>query len=1347
MKKSVILSLTAAVSLFAIGAAGYGGSRFRAPAIKANAEGTPTTVPDKVTDVSASFENGSTTGTISFTMPVKLYSATAPAVGWTKYRINEANKYPEVTYAEDYADFGECVDATVTLPAGYHTLMVYAVNEKGKSSPAPGYPYLQVYVGPGKPDKVKNLRLEANGNTMNLSWDAVTAATHNMAFFKADEVTYTVTRTPGDVVVATNISETSFSETLQPTDNAVGYRYEVTAAFRGEVSDPVYSNGAPLGTSAAPWSTDLATIEDFLKFTADPSADSYTWQWDAVNSRAVLKTNSFSSPPGNDDWLITPGLRVEAGKLYPVSFRLSSYSKTYTNTIEIKAGPGPRAEAMTIGVLDPTPVNTPDATRPMAQEVKCYFLAPETGVYHIGLHDITSVKTYDSYAYGFAIGAGIAPTAPECVTDITITSDVDVKPSTAVISFKAPSTDISGSQLSSLTAVKIYRGDLLVKTFENVIPGAALTFSDVLDGDDKGTFVYTFVAENASGQGRSVEKEAYVGDWRLHPPYSEPFEGNDIPDGFTIVDVDQAGTSYAWQFDRSNKAMTCNSTSSKPCDDWLILPSMWLSGGYRYTFTVEVKSYYNGDKVPFEVYFGSGDTPGDFTEKIGELSEAESNIGNTYRTLSYTADPTADGFYNFAIRYLASGYGCKICVNRVEVSSGLNVGEPAAITDLTAVADFDGAMKVDISFTSPATSMAGVPLTSLGRIELYRDETLIHTFTNPACGVALTFEDTGMTPGRHTYRVVPFGTTEGETTSAEVFVGANVPTSPTAATVVEDADSQGMVTLSWQAPQTDVDGAPINPALVSYDIYAKSVMGLEPELVFEGITATSHTFRAVDEGEQHFVYYGVYARTEAGRSEKCADTDVIAAGTPHAMPFVESFVDGYLGYDFNSERIGDYPAEWIVFSDRDFVNLVPQDADNGIIGLYAPYTQAVSRLETGKIDLADADNPQVSVWFRAVKDSQSKVALQVRANGETEYVTLAEKPFWQTGYPEGWVKIQASLAPYAGQTVQIGVVGTVHAQNYLFFDNLRVTQQYDHNLKAVAIQAPARMYPNEEATLAVRYQNLGSMPAAAGSYSIDLYRNGEKVQSVPGPLVDADQTATVEFSQTVGVHSDQQLAYHAEIVYAPDQVPADNATGQADVTVRLPWMPAVSDLSGTSTAGVNSLRWSAPDLSVPDGRPAPVTETFEAFDPFAKADLDDWKLVDADGEPFGGFGQQVLPGINGPISWFVLDNTYDEISYDPQGLLKAHSGSKYLVSAWVDGATGVNNDWLISPMVSATSNQMSLWAKSYDPTMLETFEVLYSTTDRTVDAFKRIRVVADVPATWTKYDFTLPEGTRYFAVR
>lgn len=1222
----------------------------------------------------------------------------------------------------------------MTVEAGYRTVSVYMINAKGSSSPT--WPNATFWAGPGVPSTPQNVALVSEGDNVTLTWNAVTTPTNTIAFFVPEEVTYKVVRTPDNVVVGENLTATTLSTTLPDVTEPTGFRFNVYAQFRGQESAAAPSTGIAKGTATPAWNCQLNSINNFDLFKIiNANGDNVTWNMPSYATSPVIAKGAS----GKDDWLVTPGLNMTAGTLYPVSIRVASYNSNYTETFEVKGGMEPTVEGMTVEAIPATEVATADHTA--GTTIKGWYLAPADGVNYLGIHAMTPTATYDAYVMEINVGDGIAAAAPESVENLTVTSDFDVLPPTAVLTFTTPVKAIDGSNLTSLSAVEIRRDGELVATVPNPGVGEQVTVSDVVP--EKGTYTYTVAAVNAAGAGRVTEQSIFVGDYRIHPPYSCDFTDKDEWEKFTVLNNN--GDSYAWTQDQSSGYASCNSSSSANGDDWLILPAIWLNAGFRYTFTVEVKSYWNGDPVAFEVMTGRDNTPEALTDKIGELPAADANIGTTWRTYTYNVDVDESDEYFFAIHYIQKGNMCRLCVNKVEVGEGLNVGAPQAITDLTAVPDFGGELKTEISFTAPSQSMAQTDLTSnLSKIEVARDGEIIRTFTDVAPGQAITFTDENPEAGYRVYAVTPYAATKGETSQVRVYVGANIPEGPTGATLEETAP--GTVKITWTAPELDVDGETLNPALVTYRVERMSIYGEEPATVAEGISATEYTCSPVEEGEQRFVGYRVKAETAGGVSSTYSDTEFIPVGTPYSMPFSDSFAEGTMAYEYLAERIGDYPSEWRVYSNRDLSNLEDQDGNNGVIGMYAPYTTGQSRLVTGKINV-DGTSPDFSIWVRSVPECQCKVTLEVREVGDAEFTDLGQHPAWDSNVRSDWAKISASLADYVGKTVQIAVNAYMTNHNYLFFDNLRLTEAYDVNLTVNAISAPARMYPEEDATVNVTLQNNTSNLMEAGSYSVDLYRNNEKVQTYTGQLLQPDQTITIPFVERHSLDcAETGFTYHAVAVAEGDGYLNDNTSDQVEVAFFANGLPAVSDLTAISSGGANTLTWSAPQVPA-ETTTEPVTEDFENYPSFAKADLDDWLLVDADGEKFVGFNGISLPGISGSFSYFILDSAFEELGYDPYETLKAHSGSKYAVSAATEGPSMASDDWLISPQVSNGSHDLKFFAKSYDSNYKETFEVLYSLQGRDIADFKRIRVYSDVPASWTEYNVTLPEGTRYFAIR
>ena len=63
---------------------------------------------------------------------------------------------------------------------------------------------------------------------------------------------------------------------------------------------------------------------------------------------------SYNTTLAMDDWLITPPLRLEAGKAYEVSFDSKAYGSMFKERLEVKFGKSNSVEGMTEVLLEPT---------------------------------------------------------------------------------------------------------------------------------------------------------------------------------------------------------------------------------------------------------------------------------------------------------------------------------------------------------------------------------------------------------------------------------------------------------------------------------------------------------------------------------------------------------------------------------------------------------------------------------------------------------------------------------------------------------------------------------------------------------------------------------------------------------------------------------------------------------------------------------------------------------------------------------------------------------------------------------------------------------------------------------
>lgn len=211
-----------------------------------------------------------------------------------------------------------------------------------------------------------------------------------------------------------------------------------------------------------------------------------------------------------DDWLVTRGIQLEAGKYYRISADASLYrddpvNATCPQTFEIKCGMYNDPEGLNTVVVPTTSIDSPKFRR-----VDGWFVPRLSGTYYIGIHGTSpAYSSYYNYLFidNISIEAARESTVPSQVTDIALTNDPDG--STRIdIAFKAPKTDLGGGELTDNMSVTVSRDGALLTTLENIRPGQQCTLSDT---PQEGEHTYSFRASNAHGEGTDTYVTRYAG--------------------------------------------------------------------------------------------------------------------------------------------------------------------------------------------------------------------------------------------------------------------------------------------------------------------------------------------------------------------------------------------------------------------------------------------------------------------------------------------------------------------------------------------------------------------------------------------------------------------------------------------------------------------------------------------------------------------------------------------------------------------------------------------------------------------------------------------------------------------
>lgn len=472
----------------------------------------PAGAPAKVYSISTSFSGTAMTGRVSFSMPSATVAGDKITDSFT-YTVR-ANG---VVVAQGEAAPGTRVNADVTLdtPDSYNFTVV-TTNDAGTSD----IQKAKKYVGPDTPKAPGSLAATWADGVTTLQWGSVSSSGVNNGSVNYSAATYTVVRYPDMKTVVADQPATQRTATDQlpvPADKRVEYWYEVTATAEGLTSAPKASAKITLGPVDPAWTEPFATSAAMAGWALiNANADSYKWTYNSSGYVELSGSYNASSGLVHDDWLVTPPLRLEAGKTYPVSIDAKCYNKNYPEKFEIFAGTAAAPEALTVSVLPETTVaETAFAT--FSGE-----FTPETdGLYHIGIHATSPAPCYRLTVDNFTVAEGVATKSPAAPADFTVDAPTDGTVQ-ATITLTLPLTDIGGATLAAdaLTRVEITRdGTVIYSADTDLTPGAAVTCTDNAQaGLTPGTHTYEAAAYNRFGIGNKATLEKFIGAARPVAP-------------------------------------------------------------------------------------------------------------------------------------------------------------------------------------------------------------------------------------------------------------------------------------------------------------------------------------------------------------------------------------------------------------------------------------------------------------------------------------------------------------------------------------------------------------------------------------------------------------------------------------------------------------------------------------------------------------------------------------------------------------------------------------------------------------------------------------------------------------
>lgn len=849
------------------------------------------------------------------------------------------------------------------------------------------------------------------------------------------------------------------------------------------------------------------------------------------------------------------------------------------------------------------------------------------------------------------------------------------------------------------------------------------------------------------------------------PLFEEQFDTQEDFDRWTVINVDETSTTTWTYYKKSGngiaRLLKDMSDPKKPQDDWLISPAITLEEGTVYRLSCYVGSGVYNTEENLRITLGGEATA---EAQTTELLDINGLIREESRTFTADFSVSATGTHHIGFYAYSEADQGRIELDSITITVVAAGDAPAPVSDLSAKAGAQGALKAELSFVAPGVSYDGSPLESLDAIDIYREGTLIKTIEGPQPGATLTYTDESAAQGNNTYTVAARnGSGESEAAEVTVYVGQDVPVAVSALTARRTA--AGAITLTWEAPSESANGGYFNPEDVKY-----AVMLGEDELAT--VSVPTYTYTPEDGSTQAVYSFTVVPEVSFGSGAEAVSNRVIA-GQAVKTAYEESFAGGSTGsYPWcQDDTQADF--DWETVAAEETETGEDYDGDGGMMAAYAYYASngEMSRLMSPLFDLSQMENPVLSFYMYRWKEDDpdmyghttDTLTVQVSVDGG-EWADLNEARFSVFGDKAGWVLCEVPLTRYEGSTVEFGLLATLGngttSHQDIYVDKVSVGEAgFTGDLAVRSFAASRRRVSiGEDTEFTVEVLNRGA--ETASDYRVVLRRDGVEYAAEDGVAVLPTESRTYSFTVTAAISDTRSdsFAWDVEVESATDEVADNNVTETINWSVRKNDVPAPANLSAEWDGSAAVLTWDKCQSEEPvtNSEVITVTDDFESYEPFIIDNIGDWTVLDLDGGAT--LATSVIPveypHKGEPMAWQVFNTTeagvVTEDHYD--NVFLSHSGEQYLMCASNDDYDQSNDDWLISPRLDGRSQTISFYARTPNSASgADWLKVYYSSTDKHPDSFIQLGD-EDHIAVWDfwnsdAYTFTLPEGAKYFAIR
>lgn len=1215
--------------------------------------------------------------------------------------------------ATDNGNPGAHYSTSLTLETGVHRVEALCRNSAGNGSRS----RVTTFTGTDAPAAISDLRAETEGSsTVRLTWSTPSSGEHG-GWFDESLLTFNVVR--DGVCIARNLTDCNYTDTPEE-DTFANRTYHVETCYDGTVCS--VSNVARATTGdhlALPYHNDFESENAFDLLTVlDLNGDGVTWFLDDEYNTASY---NFSRTEAADELLVMPMIKGEKGHVYRLEFFTRAASGYYPDKLEVVCGTEPTESGLGTVLMEGRAISNEGENLSMEY-------APETdGPLYFAFHCVSDKDMSRLFVDDVTISDGGRLADPAPVTNLTAEASQDGSLSVK-LSFTAPSATLAGEPLTTIDAIEIYRNGTLIDTLKGVAPGSNQSYTD--NHAEFGFNTYAVVAK-AAGEGvNRAETRVFAGIYTL------PFEITPTPDEYTLFTIPGGEGDNTWYHDSGENALKVTTYSYSGTDAYIFTPAIELTDANLVELTFNYRAGISACTEELEVTFGTSPDPS--THNVVDRFQ----FNNTEYAPRRVSFPVASaGRYYIGMHAVSEPGQMMMLVRDIRLDRGSLMTAPAPVDNMEVKGNGDSSLTANVSFTLPSKTLDGSALSGTLGARLYREDgTLAASGEGFAPGACITLTDTEAHAGINTYTVTATNTNgEGGRAEASGWIGVDVPGHISFLEAVPSYDNL-RAELEWGAPTESLHGGWFDPEALTYKVYQ-----LVDNSLYLIATTDKCEITVTPEGVgQDFHTFYVTATTEAGESQAMSTGLVI--GAPYELPMIETasnkivtalpWISGPLEGDVNW-GVADYIGSLDVAA-----------ADGGMFVCSAALPErrpGAARMQLPKLVFNGLNAPTLT--FKMYRYAIAGAELEVSVTtDELEYRKVFSTNV--TTNREGWVTYSVNLAEYADAPwVAIVFDGILtNGAGYVIVDDIEVSNQSEHDLLINRVTGKLSPEAGMSHNYEVEVYNNGRQ---AVSFDVELRLNGNvEIRSEHTGELGSGKSANMTLPlQVLAEHINSPMDVEIEIIPRgwTDEVPADNIS-RFSLTAIQPEKPLVTDLKAEMTSDGISLSWSAPSLT-----PEPVTDSFGEYESFAYENFGDYKTVDRDGLIPCGIQGVEFPNMGTPMAFQIWEPRAAGVDVDAE-IWQPRSGNKCLV-AWTALSSYVdpfNDDWLISPALhlSDSPQELSFYVRRPVGTYgAESFEVLYSTTGDEPEDFILLKSETISNGSWNECRYTLPAGSRYFAIR